>query len=293
VSARQLATPPAELPEWLVQLRADTPWRARGSLDLIDQAAVTRGLVAASRSEAIAIGRVLTAGAGCSLEQWIVRQGTATSTHDRVHIECHGTDVTHADALNHFGLAGSFYSADDDDPAQGIGMSDLLDRPIVTRAVLLDLTAGQPGGYVRPDHPVDAHDLQAALDRTAVRVENGDALLLYMGRDRYEDAGHAVRPIAESPGGRPGVGEHGARWLADQPIGLLGWDFLDAHQSNAFRLPVHALSWAVGLVLIDNCDLGELCVALAGKPEPTGLIAVSPLHIRGTSGCAVNPVVVL
>lgn len=294
--AAQVSTGPAGPPDWLLALREETPRHPEGSLGLIDAAALARGLRAATGARSIAIGRAMPvggSGTNWSVEHWIDRHGPITSAHDRLHIVCHGTEITHLDALNHFGLAGTFYSATDDDPARGIAVLDLIARPIVTRGILLDLTEDRPGGYVEPHHPVTARDLQSALYRAGVTLESGDGLLLYMGRDRYEAAGHVFRPAAESPDGRPGVGPDGARWLATQPISLLGWDFLDAHPAQGIALPVHALSWAIGLVLVDNCDLSQLSLALHSRSERAGLLAVCPLPIGDTTGCAVNPVVIV
>jgi kynurenine formamidase len=114
-----------------------------------------------------------------------------------------------------------------------------------------------------------------------------------MGRDRFEAGGGRLAPVADSPAGRPGVGEDGARWLAAQPIGALAWDLLDAHPHAEIALPVHALSWALGLVLVDNCELGALAAAISPRAVRTGLLVVAPLAVPGATGCAVNPVVVL
>src|SRR5258705_11935096 len=114
-----------------------------------------------------------------------------------------------------------------------------------------------------------------------------------MGRERFEAGGGRFGPLVESPNGRPGLADDGARWLSEQPVGVIAWDFLEAHPHRELGLAVHALSWAVGLVLIDNCDLGALHGPITAKPERTGLLVASPLRIEGATGCAVNPVVIV
>lgn len=285
------------LPAWLVAAHDRQPARPHGSLDLIDAAAVRRGLAAVTDGTVIPLGRPLVPGsAGGSelqLEVWSHDAGPVTSAYDRVGLVCHGTGITHMDALNHFALGDVFYGATTADPAAGIDIATLAAQPVVTRAIVLDLTEQLDGEHATSGEPVGADHLERALRRAGTDILPGDALLLYMGRDRFEAAGGAVAPIADSPNGRPGVGVDGARWIADKPIGTLGWDFLDAHPQPELGLPVHAVSWAVGLILMDSCVLGPLAAALAGRQVRTGLLMASPLPIVGGTGSAVNPVVVV
>jgi hypothetical protein len=55
-------------------------------------------------------------------------------------------------------------------------------------------------------------------------------------------------------------------------------------------LPAHLLTWAIGLVLIDNCDIGPAARALAARGVSDGLLTVGPLQIRGATGSLVNPI---
>jgi kynurenine formamidase len=269
----------------------------RGSLGLIDSAAALRGVRAVSSGTVVPIGRRLPGaarrGSPVSLDVWTTETGIFTSAYDRVSIECHGTEITHVDALNHFGLLSSFYGTSRPEPSNGVDIAAMARHPIVTRAVLLDVATRDARGHVGLGRPVSGAELQEALERTRVQLLPGDALLLYMGRDRFEESGGVVRPLAESPDGRPGVGGDGARWLSELPLGALGWDFLDAHPPGDIGLPVHGLSWAIGLVLIDNCALAELRDVMAAENQHTGLLVASPLAIDGATGCAVNPVVVV
>jgi kynurenine formamidase len=291
------AQPPRPLPDWLDAARERHQIHPCGSLRLIDGEAALRGVHAVTSGTVIPIGRRLARSTGpnppFSLDVWTNQAGIFTSAHDRVVIECHGTEITHVDALNHFGLFSSFYGISRPTPADGVDIAVVARHPIVTRAILLDLAEQASAGHVSVGRPVQGTQLQAALERAAVDVLPGDALLLYMGRDRFEAAGGVVRSVAESPDGRSGVGDDGARWLSEQPLGALGWDLLDAHPPGDIGLPVHALSWAIGLVLIDNCALDELREAMAARERRTGLLVASPLAIDGGTGCAVNPVVVV
>jgi kynurenine formamidase len=285
------------LPGWLSAARARHRIHERGSVGLIDAEAMLRGVRAVTNGTAVPIGRRLAGSAGpnppFSLEVWTHQAGIYTSAYDRVRVECHGTEITHIDALNHFGLFSSFYGTSQTAPADGVDIGALARHPIVTRAVFLDLVEDIEADHVDVGRPVGGPLLRRALERAAVDLLPGDALLLYMGRDRFEATGGVVAPVAESPDGRPGIGDDGARWLSEQPVGAVGWDLLDAHPHEEIGFPVHALSWALGLVLIDNCAFGELRDVMASREPRTGLLVVSPLAIDGGTGCAVNPVVIV
>ena len=56
---------------------------------------------------------------------------------------------------------------------------------------------------------------------------------------------------------------------------------------------MHSLIWAIGLVLIDNCDFGAARAALAAAAKGTGLLVVAPLRIPGGTGCMVNPLLLI
>jgi kynurenine formamidase len=120
-----------------------------------------------------------------------------------------------------------------------------------------------------------------------VTFEPGDALLLDMGRDRYEAAGNSWQPDHN-----PGIGANGARWIVDHGVSVLCWDFLDAFHADEPLAPVHLLNWATGLVLVDNCDHSRLRAALADGGS-TGALVIGPLPIDGGTGNNVNPIVLL
>jgi hypothetical protein len=53
------------------------------------------------------------------------------------------------------------------------------------------------------------------------------------------------------------------------------------------------LLWAIGLVLVDNCDFSSLVPAMRGASSATGQFIVAPLRIERATGCNVNPLVIL
>ena len=165
-------------------------------------------------------------------------------------------------------------------------MSDLAQHGLVTRGVVADVTAGRGQDWVTLEEPVTGEEIDRALGTT--RFESGDALILYMGRDRYE-AAH--EPALGGLG--PGVGRSGAEWIADHGVSMLCWDFLDAGHESQPALCVHRLIRAIGLLLVDNCHLGAAAAAVRGRDRPMGALAVAPIAIPGGTGCNVTPLLVL
>jgi kynurenine formamidase len=163
---------------------------------------------------------------------------------------------------------------------------------LVTRGVLVDVAALRGSEWVSAEHPVTADDIAAALDLTGVRFCPGDALMVYMGRDKFEAA---RQPYYEHffEEKRPGIGRSGAEWIAEHDVGMLAWDFSDANHPDEPLLSTHQLLWAIGLVLVDNCDFSTAIGPMRAAGRATGAFSVAPLPLVGATGCNVNPLLVL
>jgi kynurenine formamidase len=292
-----------EAPAWarrLAEAEAATADPVRGSLRHLDAAARLRGVAAVRTGEAIGLGRPLEVTAGhshtgrapFSLEVDVLDDKALTIGVDRIAVDCHGLGVTHIDGINHFGVRGHWYGRVD---ARGTGPSiaDWAREGIVTRAVFLDIPGSRGEDWVSVEGPVTGADFDRALAAAGIGLMPGDALIVYMGRDRYEQERGPLEPIAASPQGRPGIGKDGAAWISRQPVSAVLWDMLDAYSKDEEPFSVHFLIWAQGLALIDNCDLGRARAALARRSDRTGLIVVAPLNIPGATGSAVNPLLVV
>jgi kynurenine formamidase len=289
------------IPDWARKLAAEAETDLRlGSLRRVGPEARLRGLRAVEKGEVLALGRPLVGGTGqshtgreaFSMEVSVRDNERVTEGVDRIELDCHGLGITHLDALNHFGIEGLWYGGVDA-RTPGFSVAQLASVGVVTRGIFLDIPAVRETEWVSIDQPVTAEDMHRALDAAAVVIEPGDALIVYMGRDRYEPSQGPLKPISRSPQGRPGIGTSGAEWLAKQPISALLWDMIDAYGGTEVPLSVHLLLWAQGLVLVDNCDLSAASRAMAAKREKTALIMVAPLNIPRGTGSAVNPLMML
>lgn len=203
---------------------------------------------------------------------------------EHIEIDCHGLNITHLDALNHIAIGDEWYGGWPVGSSESASVEHLAEAAIVTRAIRVDVPKLRGTPWVEPGAPVTGDDFEAALEIAGVTFEPGDALIIDMGRDRFHAADQKWFPPGEP---RPGVGADGARWIAEKDVSLICWDFIDAPVGGEFNLPVHALNWAIGLVLVDNCDFS----ALRDRDDApmVGALTVAPLRAVGATGCAVNP----
>ncbi|MEY2433558.1 MAG: hypothetical protein QOC92_3283 [Acidimicrobiaceae bacterium] len=273
-----------------------------GSVNLIDAAARLRAAGSVVTGETYSLSRALEPGHNArgderpafAIEVFSGEYGVMCFSSDHVELDCHGHNNTHLDGFNHMGLDRTWYGGWSVDDAEGPSIFDFASQGLITRGVLADIPAVRGTDWVSADEPVTDEDLDLAIKASGVTFEPGDALLLYMGRDRYEAAGEAYYvgdPITEK---RPGVGHTGARWIAEHDVSVLAWDFMDANLPGVEpSVCVHMLLWAIGLVLVDNCDFSSLVPAMRGASSATGQFIVAPLRIERATGCNVNPLVIL
>jgi len=283
--------------EWLRGLARAGRYGAgdrRGSLNLIDAAARDRCRAAVRSGVSADLARPLVPGLsnrGDGREAFRLEvfytDGPIGMGSDHLELDCHGVANTHLDGLNHIAIDDTFYGGYRVDDPDGPSVAELAAGGIATRGVHVDVPATRGTPWVEADRPVTGADIDRALRRAGVVFEPGDALLLDLGRDRFEAAGQEV-----SAERRPGVGVDGARWIEAHGVSVVCWDFLDAFAPDEPRAPVHMLNWAIGLILVDNCDFGRLRASLPDD-QATGALVIGPLPIAGATGCNVNPVVVL
>jgi len=282
---------------WLRELGASRRFGAGdrlGTANLVDDAARARARDAIRTGRSASLARPLADGPNSRSDdrpafalEVFHTDGPIGAGSDHVELDCHGTVNTHLDGLNHMGIDGTWYGGYAMDDPSAPSIAEFAAAGLVTRGVHVDIPAARGAPWVDVDEPVTGADIDRALAATGTTFEPGDALLLDMGRDRFEAAGH----VMEGPR-RPGIGFDGARWIATHGVSLLCWDFMDAFHPGEPLAAVHMLIWAIGLVLVDNCDHSRLRDTLAPE-QATGALVVGPLPIAGATGNNVNPIVLL
>ncbi len=293
----------ADVPDWIRELAAARPFGAgdrRGTANLIDDAARARGAACVRTGHAVSLARPLRGNDYNSTEQ---RPGVHHETwynpapdglgwgQDHLVLNPHGLQNTHLDALNHVAVDGTFYGGRPvTDPVQG-SADAIAPHGLFTRAVYVNIPQLR-GGSPWADRPVDGADIDAALAAAGVTFEPGDALLLDMGRDRFEaETGHLLGdPVGpDDPGG--GLSGDGARWVAAHGVSLLAWDMLDSAGAKQEHASAHVLTWAVGLLLLDNCDFAALRADRGPASGVAGALVAAPIAAEGANGANLNPLV--
>jgi kynurenine formamidase len=282
---------------WLDQIAANPKfgWRDRkGTANYIDEEARRRAVAAMRTGRCSTLARPLAIrsdprpGEGLlTVEVSKYDRGELISASDVVHVAAHGQRQTHLDGLNHYGRNGTWYSGFGVEDPDGPSIADLAEHKLFTRGVIADIPSVRGTDWVDPGSPVTAEDIDAALHAAGVTFEPGDALLLYMGRDRWEQDGNELDLISRKP--TPGAGSGAAHWIADHQVSLLCWDFLDAVCDDEPTIPVHLLIWAVGLLLVDNCNLGPTVAAARADRSAVGALVVAPPPLPTVTGCLVDP----
>jgi len=266
-----------------------------GTASLIDQAAHRRAVAAMGEGRPVSLSRPLVAGPSMRLDgrpafamERFFRDGPLAWGTDHVELDCHGLDNTHLDGINHVGLDGTWYGGFPVDDPTAPSVAEFARTGIFTRGVHVDVPALRRTDWVDPDRPVAGADLEAALALAGVGFEPGDALLLDMGRDRFEASGHRLDWGSTLS---PGIGADGARWIADHGVSVVLWDFQDSFHPDDPRTAVHLLNWAIGLVLVDNCDFARLR-AVPDRRSATCAVVIAPPPFVGATGANVNPIAV-
>jgi kynurenine formamidase len=162
---------------------------------------------------------------------------------------------------------------------------------IVGRGVLLDVATARGVPWLDPGDGVLPDDLEAAEARQGVRVGSGDIVLLRTGygRRRRESG-----PLMVDDGQ---AGWHAAclPWLHAREVAAIGADTAQdvvptGYEGSELGLPVHSIGLvAMGLWLIDNCDLEELRDACEQLGRFEFLLTLPTLRLAGATGSPVNP----
>lgn len=214
----------------------------------------------------------------------------------------HGLTVTHLDAPSHVSWDGKIYNGRSAETVRhdlGACASAVTAawQGITTRGVLLDVPAAHGTGRLEPGYAVQPGDIAACERRQNVTVRPGDAVLLYTGASlQAHQVGH---PAGVPPEKMAGWGFSCLPWLRERDAAVAGCDGVnDVVPSGGggfgFDLPLHLVGLvAMGLWLLDNCDLAGLAAACASLGRWEFMFSVLPLRLAGATGSPVNPVAVL
>jgi len=224
--------------------------------------------------------------------------GRAGGAQEYIGMVFHGYDVTHLDSLAHLFWDGKMYGGE---PAslvsdrQGALKHDVLAVAdgVVTKGVLVDMPKIRGVDVLAPDDHVYPEDLEAAEEATGVKVEPGDVLLLRTGegRDRLSEK-RDYNP------NKPRSGYQAAclPWLRERGVSMIGSDVAQDISPSGYKtvnMPIHMVGIvAMGLWLIDNCNLEDLAATCERLDRYDFTFMLSPIRFQGVTGSPVNPLAI-
>ena len=232
----------------------------------------------------------------------IVPRGKGGFAGDYYGIFYHGVASTHIDALCHTWDEQAMWNGRD--PKKEItfegatfGAIEHWSEGIITRGVLLDVPRHRGVPCVTEDSPVHGWELEDILAKRNVRLEPGDALCVYSGREAWQ-AQDPEKPYSKvfTPGAtltRPGLHVSCLPFLRDHDVSILVWDMLD-HLPIGYDIPwaVHACLFAYGTALLDNALLEPLANACREEGRDDFMLVIAPLKVIGGTGSPANPLAV-
>lgn len=280
----------------------------RGTLNLVDAAAVRRGAACVRRGVSFSLAipfdddgpqtdripgrinprhRMLCAGLSLTGDP-----GDFTTSDDTVEM---GTQAaTHWDALAHVGYDGLLYNGV---PMSAVSMEGGAARlgiervgPLVTRGILCDVARLQGVEVFEEPYPITGDDLDACVQRAGLRAEPGDVVLVRTGQMHWLRVGDRHRYADISPG----VGIGALEWLHDHRVAAVATDTHTFEpypcEDPAVLFPVHMLDLRdLGLLQGQQWALDELAVDCAADGVHEVLLCATPLPLTHAVGGPVAP----
>lgn len=220
------------------------------------------------------------------------------SAYERVEMTFHGQTMTHVDAPAHFFWQGRGYNGlrvDDVTDGDGAlrGSVGALASGCVARGVLLDVATARGVDWLEPGEAVHRAELERVADAAGIEPRQGDVVLVRTGHGRRRQQGEQD----PSAVGRPGLHADCLPWLFANDVAVLGGDTANDAIPSGYpfvQYPIHVVGiTAMGLWLIDNCNLEPLAAACGEAGRYEFQLVLAPLDLRGGTGSPLNPIAVL
>lgn len=305
------------LPDHLQQLAAKVsntgrwgPDDQRGTLNLIDAAAVMRGAAAVRQGRPFSLaipfdedGPQTGAVPGRENPRRTMLAVNTPYTGDPADF-CTSDDAvsmgvqaaTHWDALAHVSYEGRMYndveaSVVDERGAGRLGIESY--GPVVSRGILADVARVHGVDHFDGGHAVTGDDLDAAMVQAGVTPEPGDILLVRTGQMHFLRQGDRARFSHPSPG----LSTRSVEWLRDHDIAAVATDTLVFEvwpcEDPAVLLPVHLLHLVdMGLPQGQLWALDDLAADCAADGQHDFLLCATPLPLTRSVGGPVAPTAV-
>jgi kynurenine formamidase len=283
-----------------------------GTLNLIDEAALRRGLAAARTGQQFPLAIRLDAG-GPQLGNV---PGRINPLHTMVAINqtytgdptdaCFNDDTismglqaaTHWDALGHVSYDGRLWNGF---PASSVTADRCLARcgihkvrSVVSRAILLDVARAKGVERLDGGYAISEADLEAAVEQAGVRPEPGDVVLVRTGKMALLKARDRE---GYTPSPSPGLSVGTIRWLRRHDVAAVATDTITLEvypgEDPAVLFPVHMIQLRdMGLLQGQNWDLEALAESCAADGTYEVLLVANPEPVTGGAGAPTAPVAI-
>ena len=282
----------------------------RGTLNLIDSAAVQRGAAAARTGKTFGLsipfdehgpqlgfipGRVNPTRTMVEIVHSYTGDSTGfCSSDDAVTMGVQA--ATHWDALGHGGYDGLLYngvsaSTIDDTGSTEHGIEHF--GPVVSRGLLLDVARLHGVDMLEGGYAITGDDLDAAAASADMVVMPGDIVCIRTGRIQLFRQGDRMNYLIQCAG----PSTKSIEWFRDHDVAAVATDTLTFEvfpcEYDDAWLPVHAIHLRdMGLVQGQNWDYEELAADCANDGVYEFLLSATPLPLTRSTGGAVAPIAV-
>jgi kynurenine formamidase len=228
---------------------------------------------------------------------------TDIAAYDTISVDFHGLYHTHYDALaHHFFSDGRMFNGfqhkDFFTLEGGATKNSVVNakKGVFTRGILMDMPRLKGVPYLEPGTPIYAEDLEAWEKQAGIKVAAGDAVFIRTGR--------WVRRARLGPdhvgNGQAGLDASVIPWVRKRDVALLASENAlgptprPATQTTTAPEDGNAVHnfvlVALGVTLIDDCDLDALSEAAAARRRWDFLLTMAPLPLVRGTGAPVNPI---
>lgn len=279
----------------------------RGTLNLIDEAAVLRGARAVRQGRSFSLAIPFDADG----PQTGAIPGRDNPAHEMVAINvaytgdadgfCTSDDrvamgvqaATHWDALSHVGYSGQLYNGIPDSVVTDAGAARLgIEHvgAVASRGLLLDVARLHGLDHFDDGYPITGEDLDAAAAAAGLRPEPGDLVLVRTGHMHFLRLGEKDRYREVSPG----LSTQSIEWFHDHDIAGVATDTLVLEcfppEDPAVLLPVHMIHLRdMGLAQGQLWNLDALAADCAADGQADFLLTATPIPLTGGTGGMVAP----
>ncbi len=205
----------------------------------------------------------------------------------------HGASITHFDALSHMAYQGKVYNGYAKSEINRSGAHrlavDAYKNGFFSRGILMDIPRLKGVKYLALSTPIYPSDLDAWEKRAGIRAGPGDIVFIRTGRW----ARRAEKGPWDTDRQSAGLHVSCARWFKQRDIAMLGSDVhaeLMPSPVAGIPYPIHQLLLiAMGVPMLDNCDLEALGDAAAARQRWEFLLTAAPLPVPLGTGSPLNP----